>query len=136
LFEIDKVTFKLQMCLKILIKSKMLAQADVNMLLKSGSGIDDRNKKFSWMDQKVWLNILALSKHRFNNEGQGQGFFNSLVDKISRLDKEFRKFLDDNSPENAPIPEYEDKINAEPIGHFLHLCFIRSVREDRTVLAS
>lgn len=62
------------------------------------------------MDQKVWLNIVALSKHRFNNEGQGQGFFNALIDKITRLDKEFRKFLDENSPENAIIPEYEDKI--------------------------
>ena len=50
LFEVDKVTFKLQMCLKILIKAGLLAQADVNQLLKSGSGIDDRNKKFSWMD--------------------------------------------------------------------------------------
>lgn len=136
LFEVDKVTFKLQMCLKILIKAKLLTQADVNMLLKSGSGIDDRNKKFSWMDQKVWLNIMALSKHRFNNEGQGQGFYNSLIDKITRQEKEFRKFMDENSPENTIIPEYEDKINAEPIGHFLHLCFIRSVREDRAVLAS
>jgi len=44
--------------------------------------------------------------------------------------------MDENSPENCIIPEYEDKINAEPIGHFLHLCFIRSVREDRAVLAS
>ena len=50
LFEKDKVTFKLQMCLKILIKAKMLTQNDVNILLKAGGGIDDRNKKFSWMD--------------------------------------------------------------------------------------
>ena len=37
---------RLQMCLKILIKAGMLNQGDVNQLLKSGSGIDDRNKKF------------------------------------------------------------------------------------------
>ena len=50
LFEVDKVTFKLQICLKVLINAGMLNQGDVNMLLKSGSGIDDRNKKFNWMD--------------------------------------------------------------------------------------
>mmetsp|Transcript_3612 Transcript_3612/g.4815 ORF Transcript_3612/g.4815 Transcript_3612/m.4815 type:complete len:1018 (+) Transcript_3612:3935-6988(+) len=134
LFERDKVTFKLMMCLKILIKSGMLNQGDVNMLLKSGSGIDDRNKKFNWMDQKMWLNIMALSKHKFNNEPSG--FFKDIVDKIQRYEKEWKKYLDENSPENVPVPEYEDKMNAESIGHFLHLCLIRSVREDRAVLAS
>ena len=134
LFERDKVTFKLMMCLKILIKAGMLNQGDVNMLLKSGSGIDDRNKKFNWMDQKMWLNIVALSKHKFNNEPSG--FYKDIVDKIQRYEKEWKKFLDENSPENVPVPEYEDKMNAESIGHFLHLCLIRSVREDRAVLAS
>lgn len=134
LFETDKVTFKLQMCLKVLIKSGALNQGDVNMLLKSGAGVDDRNKKFNWMDQKLWLNIVALSKHKFNNEPSG--FFKDIVDKIQRYEKDWKKFMDENSPENTPIPEYEDKINAESIGHFLHLCLIRSVREDRAVLAS
>ena len=134
LFERDKVTFKLQMCLKILIKAGQLNQGDVNMLLKSGSGIDDRNKKFNWMDQKMWLNIVALSKHKFNNEPSG--FFKDIVDKIQRYEKDWKKYLDENSPENVPVPEYEDKMNAESIGHFLHLCLIRSIREDRAVLAS
>ena len=135
LFEVDKVTFKLQMCLKVLIKAGQLNQADVNMLLKSGAGVDDRNKKFNWMDQKLWLNIVALSKHKFNNDPSG--FFKDIVDRISRYEKDWKKFLDENSPENCIVPEYEDKINGEAsIGHFLHLCLIRSVREDRAVLAS
>ena len=134
LFEADKVTFKLQMCLRILIKSGALMQGDVNMLLKSGSGIDDRNKKFNWMDQKTWLNILALSKHKFNNEPSG--FFKDIIDKIQRYEREWKRYFDENSPENVPIPEYEDKINAESIGPFLHLCLIRACREDRAVLAS
>jgi len=134
LFERDKVMFKLQMCLRILIKAGALNQGDVNMFLKSGSGIDDRNKKFSWMDQKTWLNIMALSKHKFNNEPSG--FFKDIIEKIQRYEKEWKKFLDENSPENSPIPDYEDKVNAESIGHFLHLCLIRSIREDRAVLAS
>jgi len=134
LFERDKVTFKLQMCLKILIKAGMLNQGDVNLLLKAGASVDDRNKKFNWMDQKMWLNIVALSKHKFNNEPAG--FYKDIVDKIQRYEKDWKKYLDENSPENIPVPEYEDKMNAEQIGHFLHLCLIRSVREDRAVLAS
>jgi len=80
------------------------------------------------------LNILALSKHKFNNEPSG--FFKDIIDKIQRYEKEWKKYLDENAPENVNIPEYEDKINAEAIGHFLHLCLVRSIREDRAVLAS
>lgn len=65
LFERDKVTFKLMMAFKILIKAQLLTGADVGVFLKAGAGIDDRNKKYNWMDQKVWLNIVALSKHKF-----------------------------------------------------------------------
>jgi len=80
------------------------------------------------------LNILALSKHKFN--GEPSGFFKDIIDKIQRYEKEWKKYLDEGAPELVNIPEYEDKINAEPIGHFLHLCLIRSIREDRAVLAS
>jgi dynein heavy chain len=50
LFERDKVTFKLMISMKKLIKEGKLTSADVSMLLKAGSGIDDRNKPFHWMD--------------------------------------------------------------------------------------
>ena len=82
IFERDKVTFKLMMCLKILIKEGKLTSADVNVFLKSGSGIDDRNKPFSWMEQKQWLNLKALSKHKFANDHTF--FFKELPDRIAR----------------------------------------------------
>ena len=44
LFERDKVTFKLMMAMKIMIKEGKLTSTDVNVFLKAGSGIDDRNK--------------------------------------------------------------------------------------------
>jgi len=68
LFERDKTTFKLMMATKILIKDNKLSSADVSMFLKAGAGIDDRNKIFQWMQDKTWLNLKALSKHRFNND--------------------------------------------------------------------
>jgi len=134
LFERDKVTFKLMMSFKILIKASILTSADVGVFLKAGSGIDDRNKKYNWMDQKVWLNIVAFSKHKFGNDHSF--FYKELPERIGRLEKEWRKFFDENEPENSIIPDFEEKIAADQnIGHFLHLCLIRSVREDRTVLA-
>lgn len=66
LFERDKVTFKLMVSLKILIKAELLTVSDMNMMLKAGAAVDDKNKKFNWLDQKAWLNLVALSKHKFN----------------------------------------------------------------------
>jgi len=38
------------MAFKILIKASILTATDVGVFLKAGSGIDDRNKKYNWMD--------------------------------------------------------------------------------------
>jgi len=135
LFERDKVTFKLMMATKILIKEGKLTPADVSLLLKAGAGIDDRSKPFSWMEQKTWLNLKALSKHKFANEHTF--FFKELPDKINRSEQLWKKWIDENEPENAGVPDYEEKISADQnIGHFIHLCLVRAMREDRTVLAS
>ena len=134
LFEVDKVTFKLMICLKILVKEERLNASDISLMLKAGAAIDDRNKKFVWLDQKAWLNLLALSRHKFNNDHQA--FFKDITDKMQRSEKEWKAFFLETSPENLVVPDYEDKMAAENIGHFLHLCLIRCIREDRAVLAS
>jgi len=108
------------------------------VFLKAGSGIgaDDRSKKPSWIsDNKTWLNILSLCKHKF---GTGHiFFFQDLHERIARNDKEWRKFFEEGMPEQTYVPDYDDKLQAEQnIGHFLHLCLIRAMREDRTVLAT
>lgn len=122
------------MGMKILIKEGKLTTNDVNMFLKAGSGIDDK-KPFKWIDQKAWLNVKALSKHKFANEHTF--FFKELPDRLIRNESIWEKWYIENEPENIAIPDYEEKINADPnIGHFIHLCLIRALREDRTVLAS
>lgn len=65
LFEADKTTFKLMMCLRVLMKEEIITSNDISLFLKAGAAIDDRNKKFGWMDKKVWDNLIALSKHKF-----------------------------------------------------------------------
>jgi dynein heavy chain len=97
------------MTFKIQIKANVLTGADVSAFLKAGAGIDDRNKKYNWMDQKVWLNIVALSKHKFGNDRVF--FFKDLPDKIGRDEKDWKKFLDENEPENAEIPGLHDTIS-------------------------
>jgi len=74
--------FKLMMATKILIKDGKLTAGDVGLLLKAGGGIDDRTKPFNWMEQKQWLNLKALSKHKFANEHTF--FFKELPDKIQK----------------------------------------------------
>jgi len=127
--------FKLLISTKILIKEGKLNNSDVGLLLKAGGGIDDRTKPFSWMEQKQWLNLKALSKHKFGNDVTF--FFKELPDKIQRSEQLWRKWIDENEPENAIVPDYSEKIGADQnIGHFIHLCLVRALREDRTVLAS
>jgi len=111
LFETDKVTFKLMMSTKILIKDGKLTPADVSLFLKAGAGVDDRQKIFNWMDQKTWLNLVALSKHKFSNDHTI--FFKELKDRIQRNDTAWRKWIDENEPENCPVPDYQEKISAD-----------------------
>merc|ERR1712178_623390 len=68
LFERDKLMFKLMITLKILVVANQLSGADVSMFLKAGSALDikaERQCPFRWMSDKVWLNILQISRHPF-----------------------------------------------------------------------
>ena len=136
LFERDKITFKIMMCTKILIKDNKLQSSDVGMFLKAGAGIDDRNKIFSWMGEKAWLNLKALSKHRFN--GETLQFFKELPDRIQRNETEWQQgWYESADPERQRVPDYEEKITADVnIGSFIRLCLVRCLREDRTLLAA
>ena len=91
LFERVKVTFRLIMATKILIKDGKLTSADVGIFLKSGLRIDDRTCPFNLMEQKVWLNLKALSKNRFNNEHNM--FFKELPDRISRKESAWKHWM-------------------------------------------
>ena len=137
IFERDKVMFKLMMCLKILTKEGKITLADISVFLKAGAGVDDKQKMVSWLDQKTWLNLKAVSNHSFGNERSK--FFGSVIERMkneTKADDPWRSWFNSNDPENVPVPDLQEKINADQnIGHFLHLCIVRSLREDRTMLA-
>jgi dynein heavy chain len=136
LFEADKVTFKLMMCMRILMQEHVITSLDVSLFLKAGSAVDDRNKKFGWMDKKVWDNLIALSKHKFGAD-QSNFFFKGVIDSISRNTQDWRSFYESDTPETDEVPDYQEKIHADSLlGSFLHLCLVRCMREDRTMLVA
>jgi len=109
------------------------------MFLKAGAALDAKSEKskpaLSWVTDKIWLNILALSRHNFAHES-GVTFFKELPDMITRNEAAWTSWFNKNDPESFPIPDYADRITAEKeIGSFISLCLVRCLREDRTVIS-
>jgi len=114
LFERDKMTFKLMVTLKILVIAGHLSGADVSVFLKAGSALDvkaERPNPFRWLSDKIWLNILQLSRHPFGTEQLL--FFREVVDFMSRNEAAWKKWFDENEPENCSVPDYEERIVME-----------------------
>jgi len=134
LFERDKMMFKLMVTLKIMVVGNQLTGADVAVFLKAGSALDvkaERSNPFKWMSDKVWLNILQLSRHSFGLEQNV--FYREIVDYIQRNEQNWKRWFDENEPEGVPVPDYEERIAQErTIGPFLRLLVVRFMREDRT----
>ena len=55
------------------------------VVLKAGQLADDKTKLFNWMEMPVWLNLKALSKHKFPQDSQA--FFKALPDQIQRAEQ-------------------------------------------------
>jgi dynein heavy chain len=120
LFEKDKITFKLMVSLKILVQDGLLMPHDIQFLLKAGAGsTDEKSKPYGWMDAASWGNLRALSGHRFSKNNNIM--FKDLPDRISRNEQAWKGWIEENEPENMPVPDLADKIAADPIHHFLKL---------------
>jgi len=138
LFERDKLMFKLMVAFKIVVVAGSLQQGDVSSFLKAGSALDakaERSNPFRWMVDKIWLNLIALSRTLFGPNSIP--FFKDVVDIISRNDQAWRRFYDENEPEDCAVPDYEERLLQEKdLGSFLRLCLVRCIREDRTCIAA
>ena len=130
LYEKDKLTFILICTLKILVTAGMLKGSDVTLFLRGGAGLDInsvKRKPFSWLTNDAWLNVLELSS--------SLKFFSNMPSDMSANEAIWRRWYEDNEPEQMAIPDYETRIaeNAE-IGPFMKLLVIRSLRMDRCIL--
>jgi dynein heavy chain len=136
LFVRDQMMFKLLFTLNIMKIGGQVTPADIGMFLKGGSALDVKQERpcpFKWMLDKVWLNILALSRHQFGQEQLI--FYREIVDFISRNEATWKKWFDENEPESCPVPDYEERLVMEKtLGPFARLALVRCFREDRTVI--
>ncbi|GMH89960.1 hypothetical protein TrVE_jg7050 [Triparma verrucosa] len=130
LYEADKLTFILLLTMKILVTAGMLKQSDVTLFLRGGAALDInsvRRKPFSWISNDVWLNIIELSN--------SNKFFSNLATDMIANEAMWKRWYEDNEPEQMAIPEYEQRIAEQAdIGPFLKLLLVRSLRVDRCIL--
>lgn len=63
LFSKHKLLFVLLMACKIQMKAGLLDSNAFEVLLKGGGGVQvDRAKPFTWMKDKAWVNVIAISQ--------------------------------------------------------------------------
>jgi len=134
LFERDKMMFKLMVTMKIMTVGSQLTGADVSMFLKAGSSLDikaERANPFRWLSDKIWLNLIQISRHAFGVDQMI--FFREIIDFMQRNEASWKKWFDENEPEACPVPDYEERIAMERVlGPFIRLVLVRCMREDRT----
>ncbi len=128
LFKRHKFLFVLLLACKILLRNEKLTYESFSLLLKGGSMLDIKSVRpnvCSWLPDTAWLNVIALSSLRV---------FESLPDLIQKNEKAWQALYDSEKPEDAKlvkIPDLNEKIN-----RFERLLLVRTLREDRTVLAA
>ena len=131
LYEQDKLTFVLLVTLKILVAAGHLKSSDVTLLLRGGAALDINSvqrKPFQWMSNEVWLNVIQLR--------DSSKFYSTLVDDMVSNESMWRKWYEENQPEEVPVPgEYEQRLcEQNDIGSFLRLLLVRCLRIDRSIL--
>jgi dynein heavy chain len=131
-YEPHKIVFVFILTFKILNVAGMLDQSEFGLYLRGGAALNIANvkpKPFNWMPNDVWMNILQLT--------ETIPFFSGLPDDMGRNEAIWRRWYDSNMPEIEAIPDYEMRIAENTdTGPWLRLLLIRSLRMDRTKLAT
>ncbi|OQS05067.1 dynein heavy chain, outer arm [Thraustotheca clavata] len=135
IYEKDKLAFVLMITFKVFVTAEIMDPGDISLFIKAGANRNaqgEKPKPYNWMSQAAWLNILQLS--------QEKAVFKNLPVDIERSENAWRRWYEDNAPEMAIVPEYENVMfhpsSADCTTHFLRLLLIRCLREDRTILAT
>ena len=132
LYERDKLTFILIATLKILVTAGLLKGSDVTLLLRGGAALDInsvKRKPFAWLTNDGWLNVLELAAQ--------QKFFANLASEMSANEQGWKRWYEDNEPEQMPIPDYENRISEHAeVGPFFKLLVLRALRQDRVILVA
>ncbi|KAK9865923.1 hypothetical protein WJX84_001850 [Apatococcus fuscideae] len=125
LFERHKVIFALMLTNKLLVSAGKVRAEDVDVFLKGGGALDInsvRKKPKDWIPDAVWLNLVALSS---------MDAFRDVCDSVFRNDHSWRHWYDQEAPERAAVPDYEQRLSK-----FERMCIVKAFREDRTLIAA
>ena len=151
LFEKHKTAFILLVCFKILSEEKvnggppLLKPNDISFFIKCSAFVQPNNvpdcpysfllgnKNSADKKPKEYLNLVALMERKFNDS---HTFFQRLKDKIDNDPKAIENFYKCNTEPEKIIP-YTDLYTQNPkLVAFLQLCFVRALREDRTMMVA
>ena len=130
LYEKDKLMFVFIVTVKIMVTAGLLDASDVAVFLRGGAALDINSvgkKKPVWLSNESWLNAVQLADH--------SAFFRSLPDSLVRNEAMWRRWYEDNEPEQQPIPDFDMAMSENvDVGPWLRLLLVRSMRMDRTLL--
>ncbi|GAB1610879.1 dynein axonemal heavy chain 5 [Argonauta hians] len=123
LYERDKFLFTLLLTVKIAIASGSVTPSEFDIFIKGGAALDlnaVQPKPKKWISDITWLNLVALS-----NLSQ----FAQIIGQVTRNDKAWKHWFDDNVPEEAQIPDgYNESLDS-----WHKLLLIRSWCPDRVI---
>ena len=130
LYEKDKLMFVFIATAKIMVTAGLLDASDVALFLRGGAALDINSvgkKKPTWLSNESWLNAIQLADQ--------SPFFRSLPDSLARNEAMWRRWYEDNEPEQQPIPDFDMSLQENvDVGPWLRLLVLRSLRMDRTLL--
>lgn len=130
IYEKDKLSFIMCLLFKILLSAKIITIKDVMTLLKGGASLGMNNllnKRFIWMPDNVWLNLVALSEN--------VDFYRTIIDTMLHDENIWKTWYENNEVEKVDIPHYELSLqDLKEVGVFRKMQLIRALREDRLVI--
>ncbi|XP_068166166.1 dynein axonemal heavy chain 2 [Antennarius striatus] len=124
LFEVHKLLFSFQMCIKILEAARNLNMDEYNFFLRGGLVLDKEeqmdNPCNSWLADSSWDNITELDK--LSN-------FHGIMASFEQNSRDWKLWFTSTEPENATLPgEWNDCNDLQ------RMLIVRSLRQDRVSL--
>lgn len=121
LFEKDKLTYKTQMVLQILLHAKKISTIELDFLLRSPY-IPTAQSPLDFLSNTMWGGIKTLC---------GIDAFRGLDKEMELKPKRWRAYIESESPEKERLPgEWKNKTTMQ------RLCILRTLRPDRMTYAA